>query len=42
MALLLKSEERIDVKKEIDFVLSIANKLRGPYKASDYKKVIIQ
>ena len=41
MALLLKSEERIDVKKEIDFVLSIANKLRGPYKASDYKKVII-
>ena len=41
MALLLKNEERIDVKKEIDFVLSIANKLRGPYKASDYKKVII-
>ncbi len=41
MVLLLEKDERIDVKKEIDFVLSIANKLRGAYKADKYKDVII-
>ena len=34
-------DEKIDVSKEVNMVLSIANMLRGPYKADDYKKVII-
>ena len=34
-------DEKIDVSKEVNLVLSIANMLRGPYKADDYKKVII-
>jgi type I restriction enzyme M protein len=31
----------IDVSKEVDHVWSIANSLRGTYRADEYKKVII-
>lgn len=34
-------EERIDVTKEVNFIWSIANSLRGPYKSDKYKDVII-
>lgn len=34
-------EERIDVSKEVNFIWSIANSLRGPYKSDKYKDVII-
>ena len=37
----LYEENSINVNKEIDLVLSIANSLRGPYKADKYKDVII-
>ena len=31
----------IDVSAEVNFIWSIANKLRGPYKSDKYKDVII-
>lgn len=31
----------MDVTAEVNFIWSIANKLRGPYKADKYKDVII-
>lgn len=31
----------IDVSREVNFIWSIANKLRGPYKSDKYKDVII-
>lgn len=31
----------IDVTREVNFIWSIANKLRGPYKSDKYKDVII-
>ena len=34
-------DERIDVSKEVNFIWSIANSLRGPYKSDKYKDVII-
>jgi len=37
----LYEEKSIDVSKEIDLIWSIANSLRGPYKADKYKDVII-
>lgn len=37
----LYEENSIDVSKEIDLIWSIANSLRGPYKADKYKDVII-
>jgi len=34
-------DKSIDVSKEVAFVWSIANSLRGPYKSDKYKDVII-
>ena len=34
-------DEKIDVSKEVNFIWSIANSLRGPYKSDKYKDVII-
>ena len=34
-------DEPIDVTQEANFIWSIANKLRGPYKPDKYKDVII-
>ena len=30
-------DEKIDVSKEVNFIWSIANSLRGPYKSDKYK-----
>lgn len=38
---LFKDEERVDISREVNFIWSIANKLRGPYQADKYKDVII-
>ena len=37
----MMDDNTIDASKEIKMVLSIANKLRGPYRAENYKDVII-
>lgn len=34
-------DEEIDVTTEVNFIWSIANKLRGSYKSEKYKDVII-
>ena len=34
-------EDSVDVSKEVNFIWSIANKLRGPYQSDKYKDVII-
>jgi type I restriction enzyme M protein len=38
---LIYTDKSIDVSKEVDHVWSIANSLRGTYRADEYKKVII-
>ena len=37
----MMDDETLNVNKEIDMVFSIANTLRGPYKADKYKDIII-
>lgn len=37
----MMDDQTIDASKEISMVLSIANTLRGPYRAERYKDVII-
>lgn len=37
----MMDDNMIDASKEIKMVLSIANTLRGPYRAENYKDVII-
>ena len=37
----MMDDNTIDASKEIKMVLSIANTLRGPYRAENYKDVII-
>ena len=37
----LWDDEPVDVSKEVNFIWSIANKLRGPYQSDKYKDVII-
>ena len=32
----------VDVSTEVNFIWSIANKLRGPYRSDKYKDVIIR
>lgn len=37
----ISNKEKMDITKEVHFVLQIANKLRGAYKADKYKDVLI-
>lgn len=37
----MMDDQSIDASKEIAMVFSIANTLRGPYRADEYKNVII-
>ena len=39
--MLFRSDSPIDVSTEVNFIWSIANKLRGPYQSDKYKDVII-
>ena len=38
---LMWDDSPVDVSSEVNFIWSIANKLRGPYQADKYKDVII-
>lgn len=38
---IMYDDSSINITREVNFVLEIANKLRGPYKAEQYKDVII-
>lgn len=38
---LIWDDDPIDVTSEVNFIWSIANKLRGPYQSDKYKDVII-
>lgn len=38
---LMWDDEPINVTSEVNFIWSIANKLRGPYRSDKYKDVII-
>lgn len=37
----MMDDSTLNVNKEVDMVFSIANTLRGPYKADKYKDIII-
>lgn len=39
--ILFNDEEKLDVSREVNFIWSIANRLRGPYQSDKYKDVII-
>lgn len=39
--MLYADEEKMDISREVNFIWSIANRLRGPYQADKYKDVII-
>lgn len=38
---LFAQDENVDISKEVNFIWSIANRLRGPYQSDKYKDVII-
>lgn len=38
---LFAEDEKVDISKEVSFIWSIANRLRGPYQSDKYKDVII-
>lgn len=41
MTKVMMDDTTLNVSKEVDMVFSIANTLRGPYKADKYKDIII-